>query len=359
MPAVLFPTTTPLRALLTTTLAVVLLVCAKPSDGLAAKSDPYVKLHRKGKPKTVLTEQWSKLLARAKKNKRPVVVMFSADWCAPCKAIKEFMHSSSTVRKALKKGTFTIIDVDEYRGPAHRLIAGVNPTKLPTIVRVDYTGRKVVECFGSDLGLLSEDSVATNLKRLFKGKPPAAPFYRGNAKLESELIRKQSEAQDRETRGVPEVEVAVRSAASGIFTLNVVLRNHDGPRRWYLMPSSVGGALSETPKMTGWQEVKWDEHVRATFRRFEGAPGFVAIPVAGYGSVTLKRWTMYGDPSAKSLQVWKLNRLIVDGEVAEFHRKLPYVMELKRASKTKVIARGAGGKVEIGVAKRYDVPLKR
>lgn len=320
---------------------------------------PYKTLHRNGKAKTALNELWSGLLKDAKKRKKPVVVMFSADWCAPCKAIKEFMHSSTTVRKTLRKGTFTIIDVDEFRGPAHQLIPGVNPTKLPTIVRVDYSGKKVVECYGSDLGLLSEDSVSANILRLFAGKAPAAPFYRGNGKLESELIRKQSEAQTSKTKGVAEVEAHVRSAASGIFTLRIVLRNHDGPRRWYLLPASIGGKLSESPKMTGWQEVKWDEHVRATFRRFEGTPGFTAIAVAGYGSVTLDRWTMYGDPKAKSIPVWKLNRLVVDGEVAEFQRKLPYHMHLQRASKNKVLARGAGGKVEVGVAERFEVPLKR
>jgi thiol-disulfide isomerase/thioredoxin len=335
------------------------LTIGAPTPAIAGKSQPYVKLHRGAKPKTVLNDLWGKLLTKAKRTKRPVVVMFSADWCAPCKAIKEFMHSSTAVRKALKKGTFTIIDVDEFRGPAHQLIPGVNPTKLPTIVRVDYSGRKVVQCYGSDLGLLSEDAIATNLKRLFAGKAPGKPFYHGKSKLESELMRKQSEAQNKQTKGVPEVEIQVRSAASGIYTLNIVLRNHDGPRRWYLLPSSIGTALSGKPKVTGWSEIKWDEHVRATYRQFHGKPGFVAVQVAGYGSLTLNRWTVYGDPKAKSVQVWKLNRLVFDGEVAEFTRKLPYHLKLHKASKSKVLARGAGGLIEIDVAKRFDVALTR
>jgi len=318
---------------------------------------PYKKVHRSGDQK--LTALWKAELKYAKRKRKQVIVMFSADWCAPCKAIKQFLHDSSVVRKALRRGHFLIIDVDEWRGPAHRLIPGINPTKLPTIVRVDHDGNQKVKCFGSELGLLHEDAIATNLKRLIAGKAPGKPFYRGNAKLESEFIRKQSAAQDALTKGVPEVEVKVRSAASGIWTLNIVLRNHDGPRRWYLLPNAVGGKLSEHPKVKTFDEVKWDEHVRATFRRFHGKPGFIAIPVAGYGSVTLNRWTMYGDPSAKTLTVWKLNRLVVDGETAQFQKKLPYVLKLERSSKHKVQARGAGGKVEIGVAKRFAAPLRR
>ncbi|GEM_PF-3208362 len=348
------------RQLLATSLVFALAAVSMPPASVEAGGKAhYTKLHRKGKAKTVLNDQWAALLKKAKKRRKPVVVMFSADWCAPCKAIKDFMNSSTAVQKALRKGTFVIIDVDEYRGPAHRLINGVNPTKLPTIVRVDYRGNRVVQCYGSDLGLLSEDSVAHNIKRLFKGKSPSKPFYRGKSKVESELQRKQSTAQDRKMKGVPEIEAKIRTAAGGMFTMRLIIRNHDGPRRWYILPTSIGAKLKTNPKVAHWEQVKWDEHVRANFRRYVGSPGFIAIPVAGYGKVDLGRWTMFGNPAAKTLTVWKLNRLVVDGDAAEFMQKLPYELTLKKSGKHKVTARGAGGKVEMSVAHKFEVPLRK
>lgn len=336
---------------------VVGLLLLPPAVASAGGHAPYKYVHKQG-DKT-LPELWKAELSFAKRKHKQVIVMFTADWCAPCKAIKEFLHTSKTVRKALKNGHFLLIDVDEWRGPAQQLIAGIDPSKLPTIVRVDYDGNRVVMCYGSDLGLLHEDAIAANLKRLIAGKAPGKPFYRGNAKLEADFQRQQSAAQDAESKGVPEVEVKIHSAASGIFTMTLTLRNHDGPRQWYILPTMVGGVLSEHPKVSHFEEVKWDEHVRATFRRYVGSPGFIAIPVAGYGSVELGRWTMYGDASAKTLEVWKLNRLVVGGDAAEFDRKLPYVLKLKRSGKHKVQARGAGGKVELGIAKRFAVPLRK
>ena len=276
---------------------------------------------------------FGKHLNEARKRHESVVVMFTADWCSPCKAIKELVAGSAVVRSAFRKhkGRLLYIDVDEWRGPAHRLIPGVNPRKLPTLVRIDGSGQKVLVAYGSELGLLSEDAVATNFGRLIDGKPMIKPFYEGDSAKQTALIRAQHTA--REARNNKVKTLVVQRMKDGKVRLRI--RNFDGPRRWYLIPLRAATPLTETPQVVSVATMKFNEHVRATYLRFDGKTGFIAMPVAGYGDVDLVGWPLPG--KAKTLEVWELNRLDVDGEARQFDRKLPYHQIMRKAGAASVI----------------------
>ena len=283
--------------------------------------------------------------------------MFSADWCSPCKAIKRYLRVSKTVKKAMKRGRVLYIDVDEWRGPAHKLIRTINPTQLPTIVRVDAYGQKVVSCFGSELGLLSDKAVAANLRRLIDGKAPGKAYYDGNDKLERKLIRADHAAREARLSKLPPLEAKVIGKKGRDTLLRLVIRNHDGPRRWYLVPASFSEPLSEKVTVNAWQTIRFNEHVRADYLRFHGSPAFVAMPVAGYGEVVLNRWLVWGKPKGK-LTVWQLNELKIDGTKTEFQRKLPYKLKIVDAGKTRVQRANAAAKLELTVGKRFEVKVK-
>jgi thiol-disulfide isomerase/thioredoxin len=309
-------------------------------------------LHRQGS--RTLSDLLTTELIEARKKQQGVIVMFTADWCSPCKEIKQFVAGSQVVRKALTKGRLLYVDVDEWRGPAQSLFAGIDASKLPTLVRVGDDMRPMRHCFGTELGLLSEDSVAHNLGRLLQGLAPEKPQYEGKADAERELIRRHADAQAAQTKGVPELEV--KPAGKGRW--HIVIRNHDGPRRWYVLPAQLDQPLTDKPAVTSWAQVRWTEHVRADFLRFVGRPSFVAVPVAGYGSVELASWPLAGASKDGKLHVWELDRLAVDGQEQTFQMKLPYELHVQHADQERVWTSHGAGKVELKMRKDHAAALK-
>ena len=316
-------------------------------------------IHREGA--ATLPDLFQRELAAAKAKKQGVVVMFTADWCTPCKAIKDFLAESGEVQRAVRKGRILFIDVDEWRGPAHALIPGVNPTKLPELVRVDYAGKAVVSCYGTDLGLISETAVAKNLARLIAGKAPVKPDYEGNDQKTRELILKEAQREKARVEGLAPVEVRVLSAqqADGGLTrysLHLVLHNNDGRRRWFAVSGRLGEPLVEAPKVEGWKAQKWNEHVRAYYLQFQGTPPFAVIPVGGWGSVELNGWIVEG--RTDELEVWELNRLTIDGEQAQFDKKLPYALKISSAFNSRPITTRGASKVELSPGARHRMRLE-
>lgn len=314
-------------------------------------------LHRQG-GKT-LTELLQAELANGRKRREGVIVMFTADWCAPCKEIKQFVAGSGVVRKALTKARVLYVDVDEWRGPAQQLIPGVDASKLPTLVRVGDDGKAVSKCFGTDLGLLSEDSVAHNLGRLLAGSLPDKPAYLDKPDAERALIGKHAEAQDARTKGVPLLQVAALGVKDGVRHVRLTIRNHGGPRRWYLIASRLDVPLSEHPTVRSWQDLRWTEHVRADLLHFTGSPDFVAIPVAGYGSVELADWPLPGSAKDGKIHVWELDRLALDGQEQTFQMKLPYDLRIAHPEQHAVARQGNAVKVEMRVRADHAVPIPK
>jgi len=327
---------------------------AGPRAALAASSagaGHYV--HRQG-PRT-LPELFRAELDAARKRQEGVLIMFTADWCAPCKDVKRHVAGSTVVRKALAKARMLYIDVDEWRGPAHSLLPGINPTKLPTLVKVDVNGRPTRTCYGTDLGLLSEDAVAHNLGRLLADQPPEPPSYTGRAEVEQELTRKYAAAQVARTAKVPQLAISGQKGSGTGRKVRLILRNHDGPRRWFVVPARSNAMLPEQPGMREWSQVRWTEHVRADYLRVAGSDGFAAIPVAGYGSVTLEDWPLPG-PAGK-VTVWELDRLAIAGQDETFQMKLPYELTIAHPEQQGV-GRGGKGKVELSVRAKHVAKVK-
>jgi len=331
-------------------------VALSPPSARAATADVGRYLHKHGK-RTLREVVQAELDAARAASPAGVILMFTSDWCSPCKAIKEFVHSSAVVRKAIAKGRLLYIDVDEWRGPAQVLIPGVDASKLPTLVRLDGSFKVLQTCFGSELGLLHEDAIAHNLARLLEGKPIEKPFYDGKPDLEREFILKQSEAQTARTKGVAALAVHATGAANGRVA-KVILRNHDGPRRWFLVPARADVALSERPNVRTLWKLRWTEHVRADFFRIVGQPEFYAIPVAGYGSVELTGVALPGKAADGKLSVWELDFLKIDGQEQQFQTKLPYELKIARFDQTAVSGQHDGAKVEFRVRARHTAAVK-
>ncbi len=312
-------------------------------------------LHRKG-PQS-LRDLLHAELSDARAKHEPVVLMFTADWCSPCKAIKEFAEASGAVRKVLEHGRLVYIDVDEWRGPAQQLFQGIDVSKLPTLVSVDFDGRAQRNCYGTDLGLMSEDSVATNLDRLLKGQAPDKPYYADKPDVEKQLVLHQAQAQALKLKGVPTLEV-MATGAGAARKVKLTIHNTDGPRRWFLVPANAAQPLTETVKVTAWKALRWTEHVRADYLQFDGTPPFFAIPVAGYGGVELDAWPLPGTPAGGQLVVYELDRLSIDAQDQQFQQKLPYELKIEHPEQVSPGRTGGAAKVEFKVHAKHTVKLK-
>ena len=339
---------------LTCLLLLPLVLAALPCRADDAHLGPARYLHHQG-AKT-LPDLLRAELDEGKKRHEAVLLMFTADWCAPCKEIKEFVAGSAVVRKALQHARMRYIDVDEWRGPAQRLLPGVDAQKLPTLATVDQTAHAMRVCYGTDLGLLSEDAVAHNLGRVLAGDAPDQPFYADKPEVERELITQHAQAIAAKAKGIEQLQVKPAAMKDGVRHVDLVLRNPDGPRRWFLVPLRLDGPLSEHPTVKSWQQDRFTEHVRADYLRFEGAPGFAAIPVAGYGGVELTDWPLPG--KAGKLEVWELDRLAVDGQEQQFQMKLPYELKIAKPVEVAVVRSGQAAKVDVKVRARYSAAVK-
>ena len=85
-------------------------------------------------------------LAQAQEEKRPAVVFFTADWCAPCKQLKAHTLPDPEVQNLL--ASFTPIKADVTKGAgraAHNFMQQHRVSGVPTIVFLDGKGNEIVE----------------------------------------------------------------------------------------------------------------------------------------------------------------------------------------------------------------------
>lgn len=86
-------------------------------------------------------------LEQAKKENKLVFVDFSADWCAPCKAMMKFEFPKQDVGEYMNK-TFVSIAIDGEKGEGPRLADQFSITGYPTMFVLRPDGTKVMEFNG-------------------------------------------------------------------------------------------------------------------------------------------------------------------------------------------------------------------
>ena len=333
-----------------------------PSTGSASGKDgAWSKwLHRQGN--TPLTQLLQKEVRAAKKAGQTIVVMFTADWCAPCKAVKEMLDGSKEVQAATKKGRFLYIDVDEWRGPAHRLFPGVNPQKLPTLVSLDPKGTKLLAVRGTDLGLLSEEDTGKNLKRLIAGLSPVEASYTKDSEKRMELIRASAMKSRELTKEWQPVKVTLNGKKPGKgkwadLKVDISIRNKDSRRKWVVI-GTPGQPLAQAPQLESWTIKRFNEHVRAYIVEYVGYPSFAVLPIAGGGGLDLNGWPVRVGPGADSLEIWELKQFNVDGQKRQFDKKVPYMFRVEDVMDTTVFSSEEGQpQLDLLPGKKHLIPL--
>lgn len=68
---------------------------------------------------------------------RPLIVIFSATWCEPCKALKKLIFENEWREKLL------IVDIDIPENEARAILLNV-PSKVPSMIFLDENENKVI-----------------------------------------------------------------------------------------------------------------------------------------------------------------------------------------------------------------------
>ncbi len=91
---------------------------------------------RKAPQPTDAPEFFREALARAKDHKKPVVIDFSATWCAPCQRLKRETLADPKVADALGEVELILVDLDKYP----RLAKAYGVSSIPDVFFIDRDG---------------------------------------------------------------------------------------------------------------------------------------------------------------------------------------------------------------------------
>jgi len=99
-------------------------------------------------------------MSAAKKEGKPVILVFSAAWCPPCQAMKKDVYPSEAVKAYHDKFIWAYLDVDDSSNERAAKKAGVSG--IPHIQFLDAQGNEV----GKQVGGTSPEDFAKTLESI-------------------------------------------------------------------------------------------------------------------------------------------------------------------------------------------------
>ncbi len=94
----------------------------------------------------------------ADENAKPLFVMFTADWCPPCKQMKAWVFSDSSIADSIEAGFVPVkIDLTSEGLPDQRIADRYGVQSIPTLMTLTADGKPI----SISTGYLSKDELLT------------------------------------------------------------------------------------------------------------------------------------------------------------------------------------------------------
>ena len=115
------------------------------------------------------SQNWDQSLDQSAQSGKPMLVLFTADWCPPCRTLKSDVLTNSEVASYLKR-EFTLckVDLTDRSGPNNQTAATYGVRGVPTMIVFDAKGNQVDRVSGGvpkDYAMQWFQSVAAKAKR--------------------------------------------------------------------------------------------------------------------------------------------------------------------------------------------------
>lgn len=108
----------------------------------------------------------SSLMDRARKEGRPVLLDFYADWCIPCRELDRFTFSDERVIEATEPFLMVKVDLTEYASSeAEQVRRHFGVSGVPALVFIDAKGNEIREA--RIVGFVGADDFLQILRHLF------------------------------------------------------------------------------------------------------------------------------------------------------------------------------------------------
>lgn len=104
-------------------------------------------------PKSALagwSHDWDAAAEQARSTGKPPLVLFTADWCPPCKTLKGELGRSDVSKYLKDNYTLVVVDLTDRGGPNNARAKEYGVQGIPTLILYSAAGREQARTFGMD-----------------------------------------------------------------------------------------------------------------------------------------------------------------------------------------------------------------